>query len=272
MTAGARQQTSERGPRGKASSLPDSREPLQSGRELAGGLCLECPLGPRRTVWLAHDAAGRPWAVKTATPALIEHEARILAALSHPQVVRLQAVVRSESGPVLVLEYLAGGDLVSLAGAAPVQWLGALAAVVDALGYLHGQGIAHRDLKARNVLLDADDRARLVDFGSALPIGSAWTDAGTTAAAVAPDRAGAPVSAADDVYALAALAHELLYGAPPGGGRRPKPPSEANAGTALPLAAAVDACLASHASAAKMGLEGFRTVIESLRERNLRQP
>jgi len=264
MAAGARQQTSEHRHRGKASSAIDHSKPLRAGHEIASGLRLVRPLGAHRTVWLAHDESGQHWAVKTAPAAVIEHEARILAGLSHPNIVRLHGVVQTESGPALVLEYLDGGDLVSLAGAASAHWLEALAGVVDALGALHAQALAHRDLKARNVLIAGDDSVRLIDFGSALRLGSPWTSGGTTV--VARDRGTAPVSVADDVYALAALTHELIHGAAPDRSR-----SAGRASAAAALSTVVDACLASFASAEAVGLGSFRTVIESLRQQGLGQ-
>jgi serine/threonine protein kinase len=273
MAAGARQHRSEHSPHGKASLSTDHRELLAAGCEIGGRFRLERPLSSRGTVWLAKDEFGRPWAIKTAAPALIRHEARILSALDHPHIVRLEALAESGAAPVLVLEYLAGGDLVSLAGAAPVHWRRPLAELIEALVSLHAHGIVHRDLKARNVLLAADESVRLIDFGSATRTGSVWTDGGTTAAAVAPDRHGALVTPADDVYALAALIHELLFGAPPGTGGPPEPPPEIacpperSTAAVAALAAAVADCLASRENAARMGLGRFRTVIESLRER-----
>ena len=264
MSAGARQPTSEQASRARASPAADRREPLRAGQEIAGGLRLERPLSPRATTWLASDDAGVSWAVKTGPRALIEHEARVLESLSHPHIVRFVRLVRDDESPALVLEYVGGGDLVSLAGAPPAQWTGALEELVVALGYLHGRGLVHRDLKARNVLIDADDRVRLVDFGSALRIGSRWTAGGTTC--VAPDRGTAPVGEADDVHALAALVHELIHGAPPGPGRRLVAP-----GAAAPLAAVADACLESYAGALAAGLEAFRTVIELTHQRSLDQ-
>ena len=264
MAAGARQQTSEQSHRSQAPSASDHFEPLRAGQEIAEGLWLIRPLGSRRNVWLTHDETGQPWAVKTGPAAVIEHEAEVLTGLSHPNIVRFHRLVRSGTGNVLVIEFLGGGDLVSLAGASPTHWLRALAEVIDALAYLHGQDFVHRDLKARNLLFAADNRARLVDFGSALRIGHPWTAGGTTI--VAPDRGSTPVAVADDVHALAALVHELIHGAPPGCARS----SGLVAGIA-PLSAVVDACLDSYAAADAVGLEGFRTVIESLRQRSLGQ-
>jgi len=264
MAAGARQQTSERSRSGEARSATDHTPSLQPGHEIAEGLRIVRPIGPRGTVWLAHDGSGKPWAVKTGPAPLVDHEARILAGLSHPHIVRLDRVIRNEAGAFLLVEYLEGGDLVSLAGAAPAHWVHALAGIVDALGFLHRKGFVHRDLKPRNVLFAGDDSVRLIDFGSALADGLAWTAGGTTV--VAPDRGVAPVSAADDVHALAALVHELIHGAPPGRGR-----SSGRAGAVAPLSAVVDAALASYAGARTVGLQGFRTVIESLRQQGLGQ-
>lgn len=274
MAAGARLPTSDRASGATASPAADRRETFRAGdfragheiagAGIAGRLKLERPLGRRGAVWLAVDGSGSPRALKTGPAALIEHEARVLRALSHPHIVRLDRLVRGEEISLLVLEYVGGGDLVSLAGAALPRWIGALESLVAALGYLHGRGFVHRDLKARNVLVAADDSVRLIDFGSALRSGRRWTAGGTTA--VAPDRGSAPVGAADDVHALAALVHELIHGAPPGRGRLPRVPD-----AAAPLAAVADSCLGSYAAAAATGLAGFRTVIESLSQRSLGQ-
>ena len=310
MSTGAGRRTPERRRRGATLTSPRLRPPLEAGRLLAGRYRLERPLGRRGVVWLARSGddddgggggwggggdsgsgsgsgsgdsdSGRLWAVKTGPAVLLEQEHRILSRIAHPAIVRLRDFCDSEAGPILVLEYLAGGDLVGLAGGAPSRWLDPVLALIGALDCLHAAGLVHRDLKARNVMLDGGDRARLIDFGSALPIGSAWTSAGTTAAAVAPDRGAEPVAPADDVYALAALLHELIHGRPPGpwqpAAGRTAPvlspsrstanapalaaaPTPANAPTAL--AALVDAGLGGRQMAARIGLAGFRTVIES---------
>ncbi|HEY8520210.1 MAG TPA: protein kinase [Gammaproteobacteria bacterium] len=170
-------------------------------------------------VWHARDASGRDLALKVlkpqwATPAgerLLEHEHAVLARLDHPAIVRTHGLVRHAGRPALALELLEGGDLVPLAGSAPRHWLDAAGQALDALRSLHAAGWAHRDVKARNVLLDGRGRARLVDFASAARLGAPRPRGGTTAAHARP-RAGTVVDAADDAWAFAVLLYELLHG------------------------------------------------------------
>src|SRR5262249_20221640 len=137
----------------------------------------------------------------------------------------------------LALEYLPGGDLVALAGAHPRHWLWAARDVHAALEHVHACGYAHRDVKARNVLFDADGRARLIDFASALPLGARATNGGTTAAHRSAART-ATVSSADDTYAFAVLLYELVAGRlpyGPAGRATARRRSSAAAGQAWPL-------------------------------------
>jgi len=153
--------------------------------------------------------------------------------------------------------------------------------VLDALRYLHRRGLVHRDLKARNVMLDTDGRARLIDFGSAAAIGSPWRAAGTTAEQRPPGYTGQLQSAGDDAYAFAALVFELLHGRPASRGSGPKGAAggagEPKAIAALrgpstaaalePLAALVAGMLESSPEQLAGSLEAFSLVIESLVER-----
>jgi serine/threonine protein kinase len=230
-----------------------------SGDLIDGRYRLERGLDTRARVWLASNTTdGRLHAIKIGAHAPLRREFTLLSSLPHPNIVGVRELIESGDDGFLVLEYLSGGDLVSLAGFAPRHWLGPLADVIEALATLHAQGIVHRDLKARNVLLDESSRARLTDFGSAQPAGTPFSRGGTTSAAVAPDRSGGPVSTADDVYALACLVHELLFGGPPqSGGCRPVPRS------AEGLVRLVDACLGTPDSAARPDLQRFRAVVKS---------
>jgi serine/threonine protein kinase len=185
-------------------------------------------------VWRATASDGRPVALKclTAEFALHEHagewlrrEYGVLSSLSHPSIVTVYGLIGPEqleapaqlASRAIVLEWLGGGDLVSLAGSAPKHWIGAADAVAAALEYLHDRGLAHGDVKARNVLFDDFDRARLVDFSSALPVGSRGAGRIGTTTQQRPRRRGHThiVDTDDDVFAFAALLYELLYGYAP---------------------------------------------------------
>jgi serine/threonine protein kinase len=153
-----------------------------------------------------------------------------------------------DDGPELALEYLPNGDLVSLLGAEPRHWLPALRNVIAALTSLHERGIAHGDVKARNVLFAADYSARLIDLLMARP-----TDApavrGTPAYSL-PAGCRATAQAAD-CFALAVLLYELVTARLPYG-------TEGARRTAdwQPVAAPKDAAAAVLLAAATSALEG----------------
>ena len=163
---------------------------------------------PRRNGDAGH-AAGR---------ALVHREFGFLSEISHPNVVKALGLVRiangrdeSVSGLGMVMEYLDGGDLVSLAGGPPRIWAPVATRIACALDHLHRSGIVHRDLKPRNVLLRSGDMPCLIDFALAARIGGPAPRGGGTAAyrrRVSVD--GADVT--DDVYALAVLVYELWVG------------------------------------------------------------
>jgi serine/threonine-protein kinase len=180
--------------------------------------------GGTSEVWRALDGRGQSVALKiprSAVPApealaRLEREHEVLAAAQHGAVVATYGLVERRGACALALEYLPGGDLVALVGAEPRHWLRAARAIYAALAHLHALGFAHRDVKARNVLFDARGRAKLIDFASALPLGSTAPSGGTTAAHLRSGR-DAIVAAADDSYAYAVLLYELFAGRLPYG-------------------------------------------------------
>jgi eukaryotic-like serine/threonine-protein kinase len=253
--------------------------PLPPGRESAGAQARQLVellgRGGGARVWRAVDRAGRSVALKIPHEALdraadasdhpLAREHALLAQLAHRNVVGTRGLVEHAGKTVLALEYLPGGDLVSLAGAHPRHWIDAARAVHAALAHLHERGFVHRDVKARNVLFDADGRARLIDFASVLPCGAPAGSSGTTAAHRAPGRRDA-AAPRDDAFAFAVLLYELLAG------RLPRGPGgcAAEGGPAWPVAA--DAAPAVTALAARVlevlrsedaGLSAFTDVLES---------
>ena len=224
MPAGARQLTPDPGRRLRAGAAVAEPYAAQAGSPIGGSegsYILERRIG-ESPVWRAIAASGQPVAVKTGPREAIEREYRILSRLQHPGIVtvldRIEPQGSKDSADSsaefgIVFEYLSGGDLVSLAGAAPAHWLRAGAELIDALACLHRSGYVHRDIKARNVLISEDGSTRLIDFGSALPAGSPFTRGGTTL--VAPARGDGPVAVDDDIFSLSALFFELLFGRTP---------------------------------------------------------
>lgn len=230
--------------------------------------------GGTAEVWRAVAPDGREAALKLVkrelrrrpgANALLRREHEILRTVASPHLVAAHDLIENDGSAVLVLEYLPHGDLVPLVGAPPRQWLPTFSAVVAALAALERHGLAHGDLKARNVLFAADGGARLADLTSARPLEAPAAVA--TPAYGLPELRGAHAREADR-FALAALLFELATG------RLPYGPLGAAAGTELAAGAAADPTAAALQAAARaalqargrvQGLSYFVDVIESVR-------
>ena len=177
-------------------------------------------------VFLARqNALNRPVAIKFFSPrqsAVLDDDAarfllemRLLAKLSHPNVLPVYDASLLGKSRFLVAEYLDGGDLAGrLLPDQPLEVAEAIricAAVAEALCYLQGQGVIHRDLKPENVLLGASDAVKVSDFGLAKTLESdrqltAPGEALGTPAYMAPEVfAYGETTPACDVYALGIL-------------------------------------------------------------------
>ncbi|MGE3651437.1 MAG: protein kinase, partial [Reyranellaceae bacterium] len=95
--------------------------------------------------------------------------------------------------------------------------------MLDALACAHGQGVVHRDIKPANVLLTADGRVKVTDFGISRVSGSSLTQTGAligTPNYMSPEQArGEEVDARSDLFSTAAVFYELLTGERPFSGR-----------------------------------------------------
>jgi serine/threonine protein kinase len=151
-----------------------------------------------------------------------EEEMRTLARLDHPSLVTvLDAGTDDETHrPYLVMALVEGPTLADELrfGPLPTTRVAEIgAALADALSYVHSQGLVHRDVKPANVLISADGRVHLADFGIARLVDSSHlTSAGEvvgTPAYFAPEQVtGEPVGPPSDVYALGLLLLECLTG------------------------------------------------------------
>ncbi len=98
-------------------------------------------------------------------------EAKVMAELEHPRVARVFGVGKEQGYYWFAMEYLPGGTLRELVKAQgpcePLQALNLVHDILDGLVFVHERGIIHRDIKSRNVLLDGQGNAVIVDFGLA---------------------------------------------------------------------------------------------------------
>ncbi|MDH5541019.1 MAG: protein kinase, partial [Rhizobacter sp.] len=166
--------------------MPATASTLPAAQRTLGRFELRRQLGQgaQATVWLAHDARlDRDVALKLLTPGADEgsvgewlHEARTVSRLTHPHIVPVFDADAQDGQRYLVFEFVSGPTLsqhLRQRGALPPHEAATLMlGVLDALHAAHQAGIVHRDLKPSNILLDAQGRARVMDFGIAARIAS----------------------------------------------------------------------------------------------------
>jgi hypothetical protein len=137
-------------------------------------------------------------------------EFHTLAQLSHPSIVRVFDYGTDASGDFYTMELLEGPELRDLEPLEPGRACRLLRDVASALALLHARGVVHRDVAMRNVRLDRDGNAKLIDFGILATIGSVSELAGTLPHVPPEAVHGRPLDQRSDVYGLGALAFRLL--------------------------------------------------------------
>ena len=157
-----------------------------------------------------------------------QREARLLAAVNHPNVVTVHSVEEADGRAFITMELVEGETLVQRVrpGGLPLDELLAIAVpLAEALAAAHANGIAHRDLKPANVMLGRDGRLKVVDFGIAKPDRNLageraqLTGAGLvlgTPAYMAPEQLkGEAIDQRVDLFAFGVLLYELATGTRP---------------------------------------------------------
>ena len=175
-----------------------------------------------------HDASGTLVAIKylrhdlLADPEFAEmfrDEARVLASLDDPNIVRLYEYIESPVGAAIVMELIGGVSLREILTFQGKTTAEAALVVLDGsllgLAAAHRRGVVHRDYKPENVLVNGDGISKLTDFGIAARTGDRPVPAGTLLYAAPEQMSGAPASPATDIYAATATFYECLTGRPP---------------------------------------------------------
>ena len=187
-------------------------------------------------VYLAEDELlGRTVALKVVSEKFLDRpdarqrflrEARSMATIEHPNVVRVYSFAETESGAYLVMEFVEGENLSERLRRGRLgldETLAILRDVVDGLEAAWEKQLVHRDIKPGNVLLDRKGRVHVSDFGLAKPVAASGdaslTDTGAilgTPFYVSPEQArGRQVDHRSDIYSVGIMAFEMLAGDPP---------------------------------------------------------
>ncbi len=190
--------------------------------------------GGMAMVYVGHDLkTRRKVAVKTLRPEYqrdpesrqrFRREARMMALVSHPNLVTIYDLHDETSGSWMVMEYVEGQNLREVledeGPLHPEAVMVILSQVASALAHMHSRHLVHLDVKPQNLIRTPDGTIKLIDFGLAQIAGAPQEMIGGaafgTVAYLAPEQAsGGMVDAATDVYSLGCVMYELLTGQTP---------------------------------------------------------
>ncbi len=295
------------------SVIIDAMPQVQPDRGLVGRM-----LGPYRViaslgsggmgeVYLAEDTRlGRRVALKVLPAdmadrpeklARFQREAKAVAALTHPGIVTVHDTSEVEGRRFLIMEHVEGDTLtrsIPQHGFPTERFLLLAIAIADALSAAHSKGVLHRDLKPDNVMLTADGRVKVLDFGlaklrydfpedddSTLRETQSVTQDGRivgTVAYMSPEQAqGLPVDNRSDIFSLGILLYEMASGERPfkGGTNlsvlssilkdEPRPVSELRPEVPRPLARMIQRCLEKRPEDRYQSVSDLRRDLEDLR-------
>src|ERR1700756_5383150 len=153
------------------------------------------------------------------------HESKLTSSLNHPNIVTVYQYLVHEGVPFIAMEYVPCGSLRRHVGRLTLaQFAGVMEGILAGLSHAESHGIVHRDLKPENVLVTADGRVKITDFGIAKAIQQAASIAFMTATAMmvgtphymAPEQAmGRELGPWTDLYSVGIIAWEYMVGSVP---------------------------------------------------------
>lgn len=222
----------------------EDEDEVRVGRFVVGAWIGQGGMG---TVFRARDPdLGRDVALKVLEPVdgreevteLLLGEARTLAQLNHPNVVTVHECGVDRGRVYIAMEYIEGGTLSDWLHRNPPQEAGRFERALDlatqaaaGLAAAHAQGLIHRDLKPKNILVDAEGRLRIADFGLARATeyaltqvmrtrdeddsAPAWTKPVGTPGYIALEQLEGKPTSASDQFSLCATLHEVFAGTQP---------------------------------------------------------
>lgn len=178
-----------------------------------------------------HEKLGRPAAIKILGAAAQDdsfktrffNEARVQASLHHPNIATLYDFQQQGDELLIFMEYVDGESLDEIVASRTFgvdEALGIFRSICEAVGYMHSNGVVHRDIKAQNIKLTAGGSVKLLDFGIAKEETShGLTQTGGiigTPSYLSPEQLkGGKAGPQTDVWALGVLLYEMLTGKMP---------------------------------------------------------
>ena len=207
--------------------------PYKLVRELGRGGMAAVYLGRRDDGQFSKDAAIKLIGTIAPSPESLrrfEEERQILAALEHPNIVRLLDGGVTEDGlPYIIMEYIEGlplNEYCERKGLKLAERLKLFQTICSAVHFAHQRLVLHRDIKPGNILVTAEGQPKLLDFGIGKILNPVFESSGNQATltlmrAMTPEYAspeqvqGGMITTSSDVYSLGVLLYELLTGERP---------------------------------------------------------